>query len=170
MTYSELLHLGNTALAQNTIEESTAEYADKQFQAGLIMLENRKTGEAFLAFKQALQLRPNDAVFRSYFGLALAMVDKRAVEPLSFCEEAVKKDYFRPELFLNLGKVHLLKGERSKALQTFYKGLGVEKRHKGLRLEIRKMGVRKQPVFPSLGRENVINILMGRLLRKMGTR
>ncbi len=150
--------------------ENTGQDPEKYFWAGVLLFNQNKPGEAILAFKQALKKNPNEARYVSYYGLCLAMVDKRAQEAVALCEQAVEKDFCRAELYNNLGKVYLLKHKRKKALKTFRQGLAIDSENSELKHELKKMGLRKQPLLPSLGRKNVINILAGRMFSKMGLR
>lgn len=150
--------------------ENIEQNPKKYFKAGIILLKQNKTGEAFLAFKQALKIKPEEPMFLSYFGLCLAMIDKSAVDAVVLCEKAAKEGFFHPELFINLGKVYLIKHDRKKAFMAFKKGLSVDGKNSDLQNELKKMGIRKQPIFPSLGRNNAINCLAGKVLSKLGIR
>jgi hypothetical protein len=45
-------------------------------------------------------------------------------------------------------------------------GLGVQSDHPGIIRTLKQMGVRKKPVIPFLGRNNPLNIFLGKLRAK----
>ena len=143
---------------------------DKLFKAGLLLLKENNVWDAWYVFKKAHQLRPTDSKYLSYFGLCTAKVEKNATKAISLCEKAVEKEFFRAELFCNLGKVYLIKGDRMKAYMAFKQGLSIDKKNIELQNELKKMGIRKQPVFSFLSRNNIVNHLAGFLRYKLRTK
>ncbi|MBI5695109.1 MAG: tetratricopeptide repeat protein [Nitrospirae bacterium] len=140
------------------------------YKAGVFLLKRNRAKEALVAFKQALELRPTDPRFKSYFGLALAVSENRVKEALRICESTVEKEFFRSELYLNLGRVYLMAGNRRKAHQAFRKGLALDRDSNELKFELDRMGVRKQPVLPFLDRRHALNKLAGKLLHRLRLR
>jgi len=140
---------------------------DQHLKIGLALLNDGKAWEALLVFKKALEQDAANPFYLSYYGLCMAKVEKNATKALPFCERAIQKNFIRPELFCNLGKVYLLKGDRRRAYQAFKKGLSIDRSHLELRIELSRMGARRQPVFPFLSRNNVFNHLVGILCYKL---
>ena len=111
--------------------------------------------------------KPKEARFLSYYGLCITKVEKNATKAIPLCEKAVEKNIFHADLFCNLGKVYLQKQDRKKAYNAFIKGLSIDKRNKELINELKKMGIRKRPLFTFLPRENIINHLAGLLYHSL---
>jgi tetratricopeptide (TPR) repeat protein len=140
------------------------------FKAGMFLLKRDRVKEAHAAFKQALFLQERDPRYMSYTGLTLAMAMGKTKEAVLLCEKAVQKEFFRAELFLNLGKVYLLAGNRKKAHIAFRKGMTLDRDNRTLRGELEKMGIRKPPVFKFLDRRHPVNKLTGKMLHRMRLR
>lgn len=145
-------------------EISSPDDPEKLFNTGLHHLRLNRVKEATGYFKQALKTDPDQPRYLSYLGVCIAMQDKKATEALVLCESAVEEEFYRPELYSNLGKVHLLLGNRRKAYKAFTKGLALDTNNKDIRKEMEKMGSRKEPVFPFLSRKNILNKYTGKLL------
>ena len=140
------------------------------FKAGMFLLKRDKLKEAHAAFKRALFLREQEPRYMSYTGLTLAMAMGKTKEAVLLCEKAVTKEFFRSELFLNLGKVYLLAGNRKKAHIAFRKGMALDRDNRTLRGELEKMGIRKPPVFQFLDRRHPVNKLTGKVLHRLRLR
>jgi tetratricopeptide (TPR) repeat protein len=152
-------------MSQNETKEiSSSDDPERLFTTGLHHLKLRRIKEATGYFKQALKKFPDEPRYLSYLGLCVAIQDNKATEALVLCECAVEEEFYRPELYNNLGKVHMLLGNRRKAYKAFIKGLSLDSKNKEIQLEMEKMGLRKKPVFPFLSRNNVMNKYTGKLL------
>jgi hypothetical protein len=79
------------------------------------------------------------------------------------------RDAQNPIHYLNLGKVYLLAGKKSQAIEVFRKGLAHE-RHQEIIDELNRLGIRKSPVLPFLKRKNPINRYFGIILHRLGLR
>ncbi len=99
----------------------------------------------------------------SYLGYGIAKFKNRRREGLALCEHAVKMEFFQPDNQLNLARTLLLNGDRKRAMQAVERGLKIDSDHRAL-LELKQeMGSRRPPVFGFLGRDNFLNVLVGRL-------
>src|SRR3990172_4143788 len=130
---------------------------EELFKAGVFLLKRDKAREALSAFKRALFMKEKEPRYMSYTGLCLALTDGRTKEALVLCEKAVEREFYRAELFLNLGKGYLVAGNRRKAHDAFRKGMALDRDSREIRVELERMGVRKPPVFPFLDRKHPIN-------------
>jgi Tfp pilus assembly protein PilF len=81
---------------------------------------------------------------------------------VALCEKAVSMEFYRSELFLNLGRVYIVMGNKKKAHMAFRKGMALDRDNRSLRMELERMGYRKPPVFPFLDRQHPINKVAGR--------
>ena len=136
---------------------------EKLFSDGIGFLRADNIREAMLAFKRALELKPAVPRYMSYYGLCWAMTVKGSPEAVLLCRRAVEKSMVSPDLYCNLGKVYLIKGDRRKAYQAFLQGLSVDGDHRELLYEIRRMGLRQRPLLPFLSRAHFLNHLAGKL-------
>jgi hypothetical protein len=114
----------------------------------------------------------NPLVF-SFHGYLDAAVNKNFSEGINTCWEAfiILKDqapyhekFFHPVLYLNLGKAYLVSGKRKLAITAFQKGLGIDPKNQDLMREMKKLGIRKKPPVPFLGRSNSLNKYLGKIL------
>lgn len=145
-------------------QNSESSGPERLFRTGLYNLKTKRFKEAKSFFKQALQFQPDEPLYMSYLGLCIAMQDRAATEAAILCECAIEKEFYRPELYCNLGKVYMLLGNRRKAHNAFKKGLALDSDDHEIKRELEKMGVRKQPMFPFLKRTHLLNRYSGRLL------
>jgi len=140
------------------------------FDAGMFLLERGKYAEAMVAFKAAHEGDNKEPRFMSFYGYCLAKTGKMPKEGLRLCEDACKKEFFRPELFLNLGRVFMINGNKRKAHLAYRKGLSIDRDNRAIINELQSMGVRKKPVFPFLERRNPLNKIAGKILYRLWLR
>jgi tetratricopeptide (TPR) repeat protein len=143
--------------------------AEKSFQKGLASLQTGDNLEAMAYFEAAMRHQgaatrsaPN-MKYQSYFGLCIAKLKGRGDKAIRLCQEAANAEFYNPLVFLNLGRVALIKRDRRTAYNAFRRGLEIDSSHRELRFELRQMGVRKRPLLQFLGRESVINKAVGQL-------
>lgn len=106
------------------------------------------------------QLSP---VAKSYLGYGLAYRQRKVREGLKLCRRAVEQEFYQPDVLYNLARTEVLAKNRVAAVQALETGLKIDPDHRGL-MELRdQVGIRRPPVIPFLARENVLNVLLGRL-------
>ena len=144
--------------------------AEEFFQAGVFLLKRGRPKEALTAFRRALSIKDSEPRYLSYCGLCMARSGESIPEAVELCERAVRREFFRADLFLNLGKVYLMSGNRMKAHQAFRKARSLEQENTEVRQELQRMGVRKPPPLPFLDRGHPLNKIAGKMLHKMRLR
>jgi len=144
--------------------------AEELFKAGLFLLKRDKVKEALSAFRRALNIKNKEPKYMSYTGLCLALAEGKMRDAVTLCEKAVSMEFYRSELFLNLGRVYIAMGNRKKAHLAFRKGMALDRDNRSLRVELEKMGFRKPPVFPFLDRQHPINKVAGKVLYRLRLR
>lgn len=84
----------------------------------------------------------------------------------ALCLEALEKEPRNALHYLNLGRLYTLSNQKPLALQTFRKGMKIQ-RHPEIIAELKKLGIRRKPVFSFLPRENALNRFFGFLAHRL---
>jgi len=145
--------------------------AEESFQKGFQQLEAGRPRVALAFFNAAIEIEkrmgngePPQARYVSYYGLCLYLTNSGMHEAVRCCRSAAEREGYRPEVCWNLGRVLLAAGKRREAHRALNWGLRMQPDHRGLRLDLLRMGVRRRPCLPFLGRQNPLNVLLGRLI------
>lgn len=146
--------------------DTTIESAATEFEKGIRLLDEDKPEKALRSFEKAFKVDRSNPDYMSYYGLMKATRGGQIGLGLELCTRAVKKDCFKSEYYLNLGRVFLAAGNRKSAIQVFRKGLKFEPGNQQIKKELARLGLRSNPVIPSLERSNLLNKFLGILLRK----
>jgi hypothetical protein len=127
----------------------------------------------------ALAEHPFNALLLSYYGYLDAIVNRNYNRGVDLCKTAIEilKEELREEVslgqgalysvfYLNLGRAYLAAGFKEYAVEAFKKGL--EANHEDpdpdLLREVRRLGIRREPLISFFRRSNPINKYIGRLL------
>jgi tetratricopeptide (TPR) repeat protein len=102
-----------------------------------------------------------DAAGLSYFGLSLALVQKKYKEGIDLCKRALDLEFYNGDHYVNMAKIYLARGDRKKAVETADAGLKVAPEHRGLATLRKELGVRARPAVPFLDRSNPVNVTLG---------
>ncbi len=146
---------------------SKMEAAD-YFAKGMESLKNGDTGAALDYLEQAVNLEKN-ALYSSYLAICLAKEKRDFKRALTLCKEALRNDSKNPVQFLNLGRIHLMAGQKKDAIRIFNMGLRYGE-NRDIINELKKFGNRRAPVIPFLDRDNPLNKYLGKLLSRVGLR
>ena len=92
---------------------------ERLYKEARYYLKRKEPNMAMHVLNQALEAKPGDPRFLSCLGLCKAMVNRRSNEALELCEQALNSGAFGDFFYCNLGKVHLLRGNRRKAYAAF---------------------------------------------------
>ena len=144
---------------------------EEYIQLGRLYLKEGNPEEAHHCFEKAFaRLEKNsDAIsldLISFYGFTLAFVQGEVEEGLQLCRKVVSKGEPKAIYFLNLGRVFLLRGQKQKAIKTFYQGLQNEPRHTGILVELKRLGKRRRPLLSLFSRHHFLNRYFGSILRK----
>lgn len=143
--------------------------SDESFRKGLASLERRTYKEAIGFFQEAIDLERQEGTknprmkYLSYLGLALTLSTTRVEEGVKLCEQAVRREFFDPDLFCNLGVVYLRTRQKRLAFEAFQKGLNLKPGHRRIQEELERYDRRSYPVFTFLPRTHLVNVLAGRV-------
>jgi tetratricopeptide (TPR) repeat protein len=102
-----------------------------------------------------------DASGLSYFGLCLALVQKKWKPAIDLCKRAIDLEFYNPDHYVNLTKVYVAAGNRKKALETVESGLKVQPEDDGLIAVRKSLGIRARPAVPFLDRSHPVNVTLG---------
>ncbi|HEY6139089.1 MAG TPA: tetratricopeptide repeat protein [Thermoanaerobaculia bacterium] len=108
------------------------------------------------------QLNSKSAKGLSYFGLCIALVQKKYKTAIDLCKRALELEFYNSDHYVNLMKVYVAAGNRKKALETVESGLKLHPEDEALLDARRSLGVRARPAVPFLDRTNPINVSLGR--------
>lgn len=139
----------------------------KEFKQGLIRLRNHYPGQALAHMRRAVELDSRNPFYLSYFGLLLGLVEKKWAEAQELCNTALRMKRNEAQLYLNLAEVYLRAGKREDTVDTLTMGLRYTKRDLRLGRALRKLGVRRQPVFTFLDRKHFLNRSLGKLRQRV---
>jgi tetratricopeptide (TPR) repeat protein len=99
----------------------------------------------------------------SYYGLCMAMVRRKYAQAVDFCNISLKANFMDPDHRYNLAMVYLERGDRRKAVETLNAGLRLDSRNRRLNSMLDEIGRRRPPVIGFLGRDNPINVWLGKM-------
>ncbi len=97
----------------------------------------------------------------SWFGLCLALVQKKYKPAREICQRALELEFYNGDHYANLSRVYAAGGNRKKAVETAESGLKLVPEHEELLLARRELGVRSRPPVPFLDRRHPINVSLG---------
>jgi len=99
----------------------------------------------------------------SFLGYGVAKFQSKTTEGVRLCEHAIKVQFYEADNHWNLARVNVLAGHRRNAVNALNGGLKLDPDHQGL-LDLKKeIGLRRAPVLGFLGRDNALNVLLGRI-------
>lgn len=104
---------------------------------------------------------PRAAKGLSFFGLCVALVQKKYKEAIELCKRAVVLEFYNGDHYANLTRVYSAAGNRKKALETAEAGLKILPDHEELQKARAELGVRSRPTVPFLDRRHPINVTLG---------
>lgn len=142
--------------------------AENLFKKGVEAINNGDMVSA-LSFFERIASIDDTPVNRSYLAFCIARERGQFKKAISMCEEAMKEEPENSVHYLNFGRVYMLSGQRNDAMQIFREGLHHEE-NKDIVAELIKLGMRKSPVIPFFGRENLLNKYLGIVFTRLGLR
>ena len=147
---------------------STSFSAEEHFRRGKTALEAGRHADSLQQFRAAHRLEPANPRYRSYFGLGLGLAERRFDKALQLCRSAAKEEFFNPDLYLNLARVHLAFGFKAEGIRYLRRGLMIDPRSETIGAELCRLGMRRGPVLRFLRRSLSVNRCLGVLRRWLG--
>lgn len=100
----------------------------------------------------------------SYYGLSQVLVSNN--NGLLLCREAAGNEVVEGDVFLNLACAELESGNRKRAIDALHHGVKIDADNKKLKRACTVLDCRKKYLFSFLPRNNKLNQLVGRMLRR----
>ncbi len=138
--------------------------AEKLLSDGIKELDRGNTRLALTHFEEAAELE-DAPVICSYLAFCLAKERREFEKAILLCREAIRDDSANSLHYLNLGRVHLLCGDKKEAIRVFRDGL-LRGENRQIKAELSRLGWRKVPVIPCLRREHFLNRYLGVFLTR----
>jgi len=150
-----------TAAESGSAPES-AESGRERFAEGRRWFEQGRADRALACFREARELEPDDARVRSWYGLTLALAERRFEEGAELCRSALRQEFFHPEQYLNMARLHLSFGFKSEALRYLRRGRMIDPGDEAIREALEELGERRPQVLRFLPRQHLLNRWLGR--------
>ena len=141
--------------------------ADDHYRLGRTALDAGDLQQAVVHLQAAYRLDAATPLYRSYYGLALGLAERRLERAISLCRSAATDEFFNPLHFHNLARVHLACGFKAEAIRYLRRGLMIDPGNPEIAAEMSRLGIRRRPALGFLRRRNLINRLLGRLLHRV---
>jgi tetratricopeptide (TPR) repeat protein len=144
----------------------------KHFKKAFSLIKEDNTLDA-LFFLDKIADQTDEPEVLSSFGLCIALERGKVKDAIDLCIKAIDRDSENVYHYLNLGKIYLKDGKKAVGIDIFRKGLRLNVDNEYAReidLILNKLGTRRRPVLPFLGRHHFINKYCGIVLGKLGVR
>jgi len=135
--------------------------SEAAFGQGLEFFERNQYAEARKYFQAAHDADPEHARARSYLGVCVAIGERRFEEAVALCRSASKQEFFNPEVYLNLARVHLHFGFKAEGRRFLLRGQMIDPTNLEIAASLAALGQRLQPVLRFLPRRHIVNRWLG---------
>ena len=140
--------------------------AQQEFQElvsqGVQAIDQGNTMMALMHLEDASKVGKSPALL-SYLGFCLTKERQQYKRGIMMCREATKVEPMNSQYWLNLGRSCLLAGQKRAAIEAFRRGLKVNCNQQIVE-ELKRLGLRKTPVFDTLERGHFLNRNVGKML------
>jgi len=135
---------------------------------GVQAIDQGNTMVALMTLEDASKIG-NSPALQSHLGFCLAKERRQFKKAVAMCREATRLEPTNSHYWLNLGRVCLLAGQKRLAIEAFRRGLKVNCNQRIVE-EMKRLGLRKTPVFDTLDRTHFLNRKVGRVLDQLKLR
>ena len=137
-------------------------------ERGAATADQGNTLEALLHLENAARFG-STPMLTSYLGYCLARERGQFKKGAGLCLEALTHEPGQGVHYLNLGRVYLAAGNKGLAVKSFRQGLKFG-RHSLISEELKRLGIRKPAVVPSLSRSHPLNKYLGLVFTRLHMR
>ncbi len=131
------------------------------FEQARSMVEGGDLAGAVAILRPAHASNGHDAKVRSWYGLCVGLVERDFEGAVALCRSAAKQEFFNPDLYLNLARLHLGFGFKAEGVRYLRRGLMIDPAHSGILQALRELGDRSPPVLGFLPRRHPVNRWLG---------
>lgn len=135
--------------------------AGRQLEDGLVR-------DAELTLRLALAKLPGDTRCRSLLAVCLATGRGKLATAEKLARGVLAQDPDDAVARYALGRVLLQQGQRRQAFREFARARALAAGDRSLRDTVARQDPRRSPVLPGLARDHVLNVMLGRLFRRLG--
>jgi len=139
-----------------------------EFQRGLKLYSEGRSLEALGYFQKSIDADGESPEIMSYYAVANALERGQIRSSIEMASKAIEKMPDRADFYLNLGNIYLKGGEKKAAVETFRQGVRVDPENKELHELLKKLGIRRKPLFSSLPRSHKVNRFLGKIAHMIG--
>lgn len=143
--------------------------AEAEFKQGMALYRNGYLGKALDKLQAAVELDKQNPTYVSYAGLLVALAQQNYQVAEELCHTATRMDRKDVQCWLNLAEVYVRAGQKGDAVEALTVGMQYTKRDVRLLRALRKLGVRRAPVFSFLERQHFLNKHLGKLRHRILT-
>lgn len=143
-----------------TAVEAEAFESRELFRRAEIQINRGRFREASAILTQALKMAPDNPIYISQLGYCVGMLGNLS-DGEKMCRRAMTMAPTVPIILVNLGRMLVEKGLRQEARILFTQAYQIDNTSSPAALELSRLGVRKPPVLPFLGRGNILNKYLG---------
>ena len=148
-------------IEQPATDGETSVELNDLFVEGLALFERGAMEDAKICFQTVHDMDAGHARARSYLGVCVAVSERRFEEGVALCTSASKQEFFNPDSYLNLARVHLDFGFKGEGRRFLLRGQMIDPANEAIKSELQKLGERVPPVLRFLPRRHLINRLLG---------
>ena len=150
------------------MEQGQPGEAGREFERARQAVDADNCVAALASLEKALRLDDNPSWY-SYLGYCMARERGQVRKGIDLCRVAMELEPHRPEHYLNLGRIHLVAGNKPEALRVWREGVA-KGECEPIRRLLDTLGKRQPPLFPSLPRSSPLNRYLGFILSRLGLR
>ncbi len=110
----------------------------------------------------ALKISPENPIYLSMLGFCVGTQGNLDAAE-SMCRKAIKLAPQEPIVHVNLGRVLIEQGRRKEAREALMRAYKLDNTNAPAALELSRMGIRRKPVIPLIGRNHPLNVRLGKL-------
>jgi Flp pilus assembly protein TadD len=131
------------------------------YREALVYFDSGDLASAQKLFQRAADADPSHAQARSHLGVCLAANERKFEQAVALCTSAAKQEFFNPDLYLNLAKVHLVFGFKTEGRRFLLRGRMIDPANENIQAALKSLGARNEPIIRFLPRRHIINRWLG---------
>lgn len=145
------------------VEDAATAKISKLADRAATKLERGDFAAAEELLRQGLAQAPDHPRCMAYLAVCIAALGRRDGSAEEAARSVINRYPDEPAGWFALGQVHLLGGDRKVAFQHFAKARELTDRQDSLKERLDRHEPRREPVFSSLTRGHVLNVVLGRV-------